>query len=432
MTLSNSPIYNLGAVLKETGLAADTLRAWERRYGVPMPQRTPGGHRLYSDRDIRLIKWLQGRQAQGLSISRAVKQWNDLLAAGADPLQEAAVATAFVQVSTPQDNLAALREQWLSACLAFDEAAAEQVLNDAYSQHSVETVAEEIILRALHNVGEMWVKGTASVQQEHFLTRLSVRRLDALIEAAPAPVHAPPILLACAKGDPHLLPLLYLNLLLRRRGRSVVFLGTDVPTQPIAEAARATNAALVVLSAERLVTAVKLQDEAAFLAKKRVPVAYGGRIFIQEPELQRQIPAVYLGDNLQGAIERIEHLLDGREPTNRRAPAIPEHNSAPFREALPRIERDVFQHFSKTAVPTRLVTVANSHFSAAVASALDFGNVKYVQSDMEWIRTLLTEQGLPLKILRDYLHVYADAIRRVMGAAGKDLTGWIREQAALV
>ena len=84
--VSTTPAFNLKVVLKETGLAADTLRAWERRYGLPMPQRTAGGHRLYSQRDIETIKWLMKRQAEGLSISRAVDLWNEQLASGADPL----------------------------------------------------------------------------------------------------------------------------------------------------------------------------------------------------------------------------------------------------------------------------------------------------------------------------------------------------------
>src|SRR5512135_2675304 len=89
MLLSQTASYNLKAVLQETGIGADTLRAWERRYGLPKPQRTPGGHRLYSQRDIHLIKWLVARQADGLSISRAVKRWNELVEAGEDPLAQA-------------------------------------------------------------------------------------------------------------------------------------------------------------------------------------------------------------------------------------------------------------------------------------------------------------------------------------------------------
>src|SRR5512134_1551923 len=86
---STTPAFNLKVVLKETGLAADTLRAWERRYGLPSPNRTAGGHRLYSQRDIETIKWLMKRQEEGLSISRAVDMWNEKIASGAGPLAEA-------------------------------------------------------------------------------------------------------------------------------------------------------------------------------------------------------------------------------------------------------------------------------------------------------------------------------------------------------
>src|SRR5574342_1000362 len=88
--VSTTPVFNLKVVLKETGLPADTLRAWERRYGLPVPERTPGGHRLYSQRDIETIKWLMKRQAEGLSISRAVDMWNEQIASGTDPLADSA------------------------------------------------------------------------------------------------------------------------------------------------------------------------------------------------------------------------------------------------------------------------------------------------------------------------------------------------------
>jgi DNA-binding transcriptional MerR regulator len=73
--MDETPTFNLKAVIQETGLKPDTLRAWERRYGLPSPKRTPGGHRLYSGRDIDMLKWLIARQEEGLSISRAVELW---------------------------------------------------------------------------------------------------------------------------------------------------------------------------------------------------------------------------------------------------------------------------------------------------------------------------------------------------------------------
>src|SRR5215208_4842454 len=115
--ISTTPAYNLKVVLKETGIAADTLRAWERRYGLPMPQRTAGGHRLYSQRDIETIKWLMKRQSEGLSISRAVDLWNEQLTSGSDPLA-GSVQTGLTSASTnfthsPDTTLDSLRAQWV-------------------------------------------------------------------------------------------------------------------------------------------------------------------------------------------------------------------------------------------------------------------------------------------------------------------------------
>ncbi|NJN83496.1 MAG: MerR family transcriptional regulator [Caldilineaceae bacterium] len=76
---NDAPMYNLKAVVQETGLKPDTIRAWERRYGMPAPDRADSGHRLYTDRDIDTLKWLMARQAEGLSISRAVALWQSLV-----------------------------------------------------------------------------------------------------------------------------------------------------------------------------------------------------------------------------------------------------------------------------------------------------------------------------------------------------------------
>ena len=72
-------LYNLSLVLNETGLKADVLRAWERRYGLPKPVRSAGGQRLYSRQDIATVKWLQARQAEGISIKRATDLWKELV-----------------------------------------------------------------------------------------------------------------------------------------------------------------------------------------------------------------------------------------------------------------------------------------------------------------------------------------------------------------
>ena len=130
-SISQSPAYNLKVVLKETGLNADVLRAWERRYNLPHPQRTPGRHRLYSEYDIEIVKWLRARQAEGLSISRAVELWKEIIAAGDDPLEEYAPATTSLapeRSSPAQSRIENLRQQWLEANMAFDSNRVDEVL----------------------------------------------------------------------------------------------------------------------------------------------------------------------------------------------------------------------------------------------------------------------------------------------------------------
>src|SRR5512138_3226895 len=76
---STAPVFNTKAVARETGVPADTFRAWERRYGVPRPQRTAGGHLLYSERDIAMIRWLRDRTNDGVNISHAVMLLSNIL-----------------------------------------------------------------------------------------------------------------------------------------------------------------------------------------------------------------------------------------------------------------------------------------------------------------------------------------------------------------
>ncbi len=187
--VSKTPAFNLKVVLKETGIAADTLRAWERRYGLPMPQRSAGGHRLYSQHDIETIKWLIRRQQDGLSISRAVELWKEELASGSDPLAGSVPTTLVPSETFPtaDTSLDSLRALWVEASLNFNEANAEQALNQAFSMFPVEVVSVEILQKGMAQIGKLWYENHASVQQEHFASSLAVRRLDALLSASPAP-----------------------------------------------------------------------------------------------------------------------------------------------------------------------------------------------------------------------------------------------------
>ena len=184
--IDKTPTYNLKAVVRETGLKPDTLRAWERRYGVPTPERTDSGHRLYSQHDIDTLKWLLDRQSEGMSISRAIELWSRLESEGVDPLQATItpgahrhldLRTAPAPIEQPaltnSDVVTGLRDAWVNACLAFDEFHAEQLLAQAFAFFPTEVVCVELIQKGLAQIGD-----TAALEAI----------VDAVVAANPDPV----------------------------------------------------------------------------------------------------------------------------------------------------------------------------------------------------------------------------------------------------
>src|SRR5690349_4605735 len=68
-----APLLNIAALSRRTGVAADTLRKWELRYGVLRPIRTSGGQRRYSEQDVQRVEWLRDRISEGWRIGEAAR-----------------------------------------------------------------------------------------------------------------------------------------------------------------------------------------------------------------------------------------------------------------------------------------------------------------------------------------------------------------------
>lgn len=426
MSISTTPTFNLKAVLKETGLAADTLRAWERRYGLPMPDRTPGGHRLYSQRDIEIIKWLMAKQREGLSISHAVDLWNELTKSGQDPLPEPVMKA----VSFPSANLDTIRQAWLEACLAFDENTAEQVLNQAFALHPPETVCIEVLQRGLSEIGEMWYRAEVTVQQEHFTSALAQRRLDALITAAPPPTRPQTILIGCTPGEQHTFTPLLFSLLLRRRGLKVVYLGANVPIQRFNETIMSVKPHLVILSAQLLQSANGLRETAAYLNASGARVAYGGRVFNLIPELRKRIPAHFLGKSIPDAVQSVETLITSDIPLEEIV-AVNEKEfnlSKSFNHDRPMIDSHALTQTIKIGIPLEFSTIAIQQMGNNLASALSLGYIEGLSNEMDWIKGLLQEHLQSAESLSDFLAAYAKAVDSVMGKEGQSITDWLRKQ----
>lgn len=434
--LSKSPAFNLKAVLRETGLAADTLRAWERRYGLPTPQRTAGGHRLYSQYDIETIKWLIARQAEGLSISRAVDLWNEQTASGSDPLaglshSSLALLTGPTPALPADTTLDAIRAEWLQACLSFSETQAEQALNRAFSMFPVEAVCIEVLQKGMSEMGARWYQNQASVQQEHFASGLAMRRLDALLSASPAPTRNLTILIGCPPTEWHTFTPLLLALLLRRRGLNVIYLGANVPAERFAETAQRVKASMVILVAQTLNSAAHLQHVALSLHSQNVSSAFGGRIFNLRKSIVDFIPGDFLGNSLEEAVLEVENLLLKKSKERKTKAAAPEYISAMqgFNAKRTHIESTLKLQVPPLSISPEELDSSIQYLGDNISAALQFGDMEHLSEEMEWLKVLLHSYNRPKNELAAFMESYSNAIDAHINGQGDPIKKWLRSYA---
>jgi DNA-binding transcriptional MerR regulator/methylmalonyl-CoA mutase cobalamin-binding subunit len=436
--MNETPTYNLKAVLKQTGLRADTLRAWERSYGLPQPQRSPGGHRLYSSRDIEIIAWLKARQGEGLSISKAVDLWHSLESEGRDPLtmsayaEPAAPAAPVARVTLIEGNsLLELRDAWLSACRAFDERGAEQVLSEAFGLYPLEAVCLQILLDGLREIGAGWYEGRVSVEQEHFASELAMRRLEALVAAAPPPVRAGRILVGAPPDEEHDFVPLLITLLLRRQGWDVLYLGANVPAASFETLTATAEIQLVVVSAQQFFTAANLLEVAKVINKNGVHLAFGGRIFSVLPDLPGRVPGYYLGDRLEAAPQIVEQIMAGSLPVPQFQAPSEEYQEAfdHYSQRLPLIGIHVWE-LLEGKISSEILSLANFYLARDIAAALAFGDMSLAGGEMAWVKDLLISRGVPKSQLPGYLDAYREALSSNLDERGRTIIAWFDQFSA--
>ncbi len=195
------PVYNIKAVSRIIGLLPVTLRAWERRYGLPNPGRGEQGYRLYSEHDLRTLRWLKHQIDSGLSIGRAALVLNQLRQSGQDPAL-AAAEKMMLELPASLPNLVGMSRELLERLVHFDESSANEMLRRAFALFSVEQVLVEIVIPALVGIGELWHQGKLPIASEHFASQFIMQHLMGMLSAAAVPARPGLIAAACAPGKP--------------------------------------------------------------------------------------------------------------------------------------------------------------------------------------------------------------------------------------
>lgn len=302
---STTPIFNTKAVARETDVPADTFRAWERRYGIPRPQRTAGGHRLYSERDIAVIRWLRDRTAEGMNISQAVMLLNSSLVNVPDEVVP--VAPAYEPRA-----LERLNADLIESLIGFDAAHADRLIGEAFAMYPLEDVLLLLVLPTMVEIGERWHHGEINVAVEHFATQFVRRKLSGMLNMFEGDPARGKIIIACAPDELHDLGALFAALFLVRRGWHVIYLGPQVPLFDLQEAVRTLKPELVCLSASMPETALQVAEVATALQRSapNVVIGYGGRVFNQDASLRAAIPGVFLGQDARELTDAVAALLN--------------------------------------------------------------------------------------------------------------------------
>ncbi|MEO6458693.1 MAG: MerR family transcriptional regulator [Chloroflexia bacterium] len=317
-----APMYNIKAVARLTSVPADTLRRWESRYNIIVPERTESGYRLYSQRDVDTILWLKSKLDEGMSISRACDMLRHLggdpgPSASSQPTPSAQVPQRLTPTRTPNElqSFDALRAALLDAFKAVDEAKAGAIVSDALSLYSIEEVCLHLLQPTLYDIGEGWLSGEVSVAVEHYSSAFVRARLENLFHSSPQNPQGTLAIVGCAPEELHEIGAMFMAVFMRRAGYRVVYLGQNVPIDSLISMVNALQPAVICISASRAETAASLYKLREFLDDMerrhgRSPLlAYGGQVFNRYPHITERLGGVYLGEDAQKALQKLgEHL----------------------------------------------------------------------------------------------------------------------------
>jgi DNA-binding transcriptional MerR regulator len=227
--------YRIRAVAELTGIPEATLRAWERRYSVPVPVRTASGYRLYSHMDVEQIRRMRELCTAGMSPVDAAK-----ICASApevprpatlqsDPFEIA--ATRIVEVTRRMDTLALAGEIRFAMTLA-----------------DAPTIVERVFCPAMAEIGRDWERGIISIGHEHLASEvITAATRDMLRLLSPArPIGD--VVLACFAEEDHTLPLYAAAFRFVEWGCRPHMLGARTPPAAVGAAVKEIGPALVGLS----------------------------------------------------------------------------------------------------------------------------------------------------------------------------------------
>jgi methanogenic corrinoid protein MtbC1 len=265
---------SIGALSRSTGIPVETLRTWERRYGFPVPERKPSGHRVYSVASVPRLRRIAEALARG---HRA----NEAVSASEKDLTVLLDVTPF---ATSDVSQVAKREDptiftLLKTVEAFDAERLTNLLTADWRRLGTLAFLTTRIAPLIQAVGEEWAAARLGIHHEHFLSERVSDVLRLLRLPMEERARGPLVILVSLPGEAHGLGLQMAALLLASVGCRILYLGTEVPPAQIAGLAKDIRAHAVAVSVSVANRGEGMNAQLEFLRgllPKRVTLLVGG------------------------------------------------------------------------------------------------------------------------------------------------------------
>jgi DNA-binding transcriptional MerR regulator/methylmalonyl-CoA mutase cobalamin-binding subunit len=297
-------MFTIKAVSQATGLSIETLRAWERRYGIVAPDRDPNGRRSYRPEDVIRLRKLREATERGHTISKLARfsdvELNELLEEPQMGGAKHAASQTFAQ-------------QMLAAAEAYRPDDCDQVLSMALALLPLGEVVSDVLSPVLLEVGTRWHDGTFSIAQERLVTSSVRKQVSSVVDTYNRIAGGPTVVLTTLSGERHELGILMCALLAASRGLRCQYLGPDLPAPDIAvftERVGAAAVALSMVSTDHMATAVSELHELARLLPSPIEIWVGG-VATRELRIEQLPPRCRVLPDYS-AFERQVDVLAGR------------------------------------------------------------------------------------------------------------------------
>jgi DNA-binding transcriptional MerR regulator len=225
----------VSAVARRMGVAPATLRTWDRRYGLGPGLHAAGSHRRYSAEDLARLEHMRRLVNAGVPAADAARVAREL------PVEE--LATAPVARPDPADAPprpgggrilrqpgASPAERGLArAAQSLDTAACQAIIAESVQARGVIWTWDHLLVPVLTAVGSQWESSGRGIEVEHALSSATQHALAGVTRPVATPVNSRAIILTCAPGEMHSLPLWALGAALSERRIGARILGAGLP-----------------------------------------------------------------------------------------------------------------------------------------------------------------------------------------------------------